>query len=156
MCPVVSRWVWGVRGMSKPYYGLFLICARWRAGVPERTKCQTILWFGQTMLWFGHKKGAPAPARRGEHACGLRFGAGGLQVGEKRAFGWNWACARGAKARERPPSVAHRWIEGVETYAFMHRGGHWDPWVGQRGLRKEVKAYMLDTASVSHYFCPAR
>ena len=51
--------------MSKPYYGLFLICARWRAGVPERTICQTILWFGQTMLWFGHKKGATAPARRG-------------------------------------------------------------------------------------------
>ena len=33
--------------------------------MPERTICQTILWFGQTMLWFGHKKGATAPARRG-------------------------------------------------------------------------------------------
>ena len=125
--------------MSKPYYGLFLICARWRAGVPERTKCQTILWFGQTMLWFGHKKGAPAPARRGEHACGLRFGAGGLQVGEKHSFGWNWACARGAKTRERPPSVAHRWIEGTETYAFMHRGGALGPlgWAKRAAKRSE-------------------
>ena len=100
MCSVVSSGVAagvGVRGMSKPYYGLFLICARWRAGVPERTICQTILWFGQTMLWFGHKKGAPAPARRGEHAGGLRFGAGGPQVGEKGAFGRDLACARGAR-----------------------------------------------------------
>ena len=75
------------------------------------------------MLWFGHKRGAQGPALRGEHAGGLRFGAGGPQVGEKGAFGWVWAYACCAKTRERPPSVAHPWIEGVETYQFMLKGG---------------------------------
>ena len=64
--------------------------------MPERTICQTILWFGQTMLRFGHKRDAPGPAQRRGHAGGLRFGSGGQQVREKGAFGRGWAFARAA------------------------------------------------------------
>ena len=88
---MVSRRVWGVSGISKPYYGLFLICARWRAGVPPYVKP----YYGLVKLCYGLV--IRGPARRGEHAGGLKFGAGGPQVGEKCAFGQDWAYARCAR-----------------------------------------------------------
>ena len=110
----------GVWGMSKPFYSLILICARSRAGVPERTICETILWFGQTMPWFGHKRGVPGPAERGDTLVGADLALDG----RKRVWAGFGLCARSAlvlrvKTRETPPSVGHQGIEHIETYQFL-------------------------------------
>ena len=150
VCPVVSSGVAagvGVLGMSKPYYGLFLICARWRVGCRSAPYVKPYYVLVKPCYGLVIRGAFRDQLRAGNTPVGSDLALEGRKWVKKARLGWIGpllsvrAGLEREDARKTPKcgTSMDRWHGDLSVHA--QRRGFGIPGLGREGCKKEVNTY---------------